>query len=140
MDAGVAIVIALSRAVESAGVARCEREIADVLASGAGFVGACYREEAIAHVSRSVVESANVPWNASQGDCAPRQSVRGRAARGSTSNAPTCVARSLVQSVVVPVDARPCFAYEEVPVPVFQTQHALSRSARCRVSRVMRLP
>ena len=66
MDAGVAIAIALSRAMESAGVARREREIADVLASGAGFVGACYREEAIAHVSRNAVESANVPWSASQ--------------------------------------------------------------------------
>ena len=120
-DASIAI--ALSHVVESAGVVRRARVFADALSSWARFAGASYREEAIAHVFRSVGVSANVAWSASQGDCALRQNARGWAARGPTSNALARAVRPPVSSARVPVDDRPCFAYAELLAQVYRTQH-----------------
>ena len=96
MFVGVAIAIGLSRVAGSAGVARFEEGIADALASGVGFVVVCCSEVVIVHVSLIAVASANVPWSASQGDCALRQSARDWDARGPASNAPPDVLCPLV--------------------------------------------
>ena len=96
MCAGAAIAIVLSRAVGSADVALREEGIADTLASGVEFVDVCSREAVIVHVSQVAAVDENVPWSASQGDRAPRQSVRDWAARGPASIAQTDAVRSLV--------------------------------------------
>ena len=120
--------------VGSAGVVRNALGIASALQGegGTAIVSPCEWE--IARVSWSAMSSANVSWNevnasAPRGDVAPRLSVRDR----------HVVLDPLAGLLLEPVGARFDSACEVLPVQVFRTRPAPSRSARCRASQERRL-